>query len=198
MNSDNFVIVYGGSFNPPTIAHVILTQFIINEIKPKKLIVMPTFLPPHKEQSKLDENSRFELIYKTFNEVKGVEVSDLEYKLKGKSYTYKTLEVLRREYNDIYLAIGMDSFLSLPNWFNVDRILEISKVLVLKRGGYEFSTNDVFERYKNRFVFLDNPVLEISSSYVRDMIKEKKDFRFFVTDTTYKILHEFIDRGEYV
>lgn len=186
------VIVYGGSFNPPTIAHVILTKYIINTIKPDKLLVVPTFDPPHKTPGKMNVDERFDMVKETFSEVPGAEVTDIEYKLKGVSYTYKTIEELNKKYDDLYLLIGMDSYLSFGKWVKPESILENAKIMVARRGGYEFEPTEIYEKYKDRFVFIDNPVLEMSSSFVRNEIKNGNDVRFYVTDRTYDYINEFL------
>lgn len=186
------VIVYGGSFNPPTIAHVILTKYIINTVEPDKFLVVPTFDPPHKSPARMNVDERFDMVKETFSEINGAVVTDIEYKLKGVSYTYKTIEELKKEYDDLYLLVGMDSFLSFEKWVKPDIILKNSKIMVAKRGGYEFRTSEIYEKNKDRFVFIDNPVIEMSSSFVRDEIKNGKDVRFFVTDKTYDYINEFL------
>lgn len=192
MNLKNKVLIYGGSFNPPTIAHVIMSKYLMNELEPKELLVMPTYDPPHKKESRLNAYEKFDMVKETFEEIPGVHVTDVEYKLKGVSYTYKTIETLREKYDELYLVMGMDSFLSFPKWVKPERILELSNIIVLKRGGYTFKSNELYEKNKEKFFFLDNPVLEMSSTFVREQILEEKDVRFFVTDRTYDYINEIL------
>lgn len=186
------VIIYGGSFNPPTIAHVFMVKYIMNELKPEQFLVVPTYQPPHKNVSDINVYEKFDMVKETFEEIPGVKVTDIEYDLEGVSYTYKTLEVLSKKYDDLYLLIGMDSFLSFPKWYKTEKILSYAKILVLKRGGYKFKSHELYEKNKDKFVFLDNPVFELSSTFVREQIKKGNDVRFFVTDTTYEYINEYL------
>lgn len=192
MNLKNKVLIYGGSFNPPTIAHVIMAKYLMNELEPKELLVVPTYDPPHKKEGRINVYEKFDMVKETFEEIPGVHVTDVEYKLRGVSYTYKTIETLREKYDELYLVMGMDSFLSFPKWVKPERILELANIIVLKRGGYTFKSNELYEKNKEKFFFLDNPVLEMSSTFVREQILEEKDVRFFVTDRTYDYINEIL------
>ncbi|MCI5675076.1 MAG: nicotinate (nicotinamide) nucleotide adenylyltransferase [Ezakiella sp.] len=180
-------LLYGGSFNPPTIAHVMTLKYAKDHIKNDRLIVFPTAYPPHKDKSKLDDDLRFEIAKKTFEEM-GAAVSDIEFRLGGESFTYRTLEYFKEQYEDISLLMGMDSFLSLPKWKNADMVVELAKIIVLRRGGYELSEHELYLKNKSRFIFLDNPIFELSSTFVRQELASGRDIRYYVTDTTYELL----------
>lgn len=181
------ILLYGGSFNPPTIAHVMTLKYVKDYVKNDDLIVFPTAEPPHKKKSELDDNFRFYLAKKTFEEM-CAKVSDIEFRLGGESYTYRTLQYFKDIYNDISLVIGMDSFLSLPKWKNADLILNLANIIVLRRGGYVFKEHELYKNYKEQFTFLNNPLFELSSSFVRNEIDNGRDIRYYVTDLTYKLI----------
>lgn len=181
-------LLFGGAFNPPTIAHVLNVKYLSDTLCYDNFIVFPTGDPPHKEIECLDDETRFLLSKKVFEEIPGVNVSDIEFHLEGDSYTYRTLEKFDEFYDDMHMIIGMDSFLSLPKWKNVDRILELANIIVLRRGGYEFKPNELYEKNKEKFIFIENPIFEMSSSFVRERIKNNEDVRFYVTDTCNEFL----------
>ena len=181
-------IIFGGAFNPPTIAHLLNVKYLVDSLDFENFIVMPTGNPPHKEIECLDDESRFELAKISFEEIKGVSVSDYEFKNPGESFTFKTLEHFKNIYEDLSIVVGMDSFLSLPQWRKADEIIRLARVIVLRRGGYEFKGHDLYEAHKDRFVFIDNPIFEMSSSFVRDRLKAGKDVRFYVSDRAYEFL----------
>lgn len=181
-------LLFGGAFNPPTIAHVLNVKYLSDTLCYDNFIVFPTGDPPHKEIECLDDETRFLLSKKVFEEISGVTVSDIEFQLEGDSYTYRTLEEFSKSYKDMHLILGMDSFLSLPKWKNVDRILELANIIVLRRGGYEFKPHELYENNKEKFIFIENPIFEMSSSFVRERIKNNEDVRFYVTDTCNEFL----------
>ena len=181
-------IIFGGAFNPPTIAHVLNVKYLVDSLEFENFIVMPTGNPPHKDLECLDDETRLELAKIVFGEIDGVEVSDYEFRQAGESYTFKTLEHFKKTQEDLAILVGMDSFLSLPRWKNAEEILKLAKVIVMKRSGYEFAAHDLYEKYKDRFYFVDNPIFEMSSSFVRERLKAGKDVRFYVTDRAYEFL----------
>lgn len=183
-------IIFGGTFNPPTIAHVLNVKYLVDSLDFDNFLVMPTGNPPHKDLECLDDETRLELAKIVFGEIEGVEVSDYEFRQTGESYTFKTLEHFKKTHEDLTIVVGMDSYLSLPKWKNAEEILKLAKVMVMKRGGYEFKSHDLYEKYKDRFFFVDNPIFEMSSSFVRKRLKAGEDVRFYVTDRAYEFLKD--------
>lgn len=184
-------LLFGGAFNPPTIAHVLNVKYLSDTLCYDNFIVFPTGNPPHKELECLDDETRFLLSKKVFEEINDIKVSDIEFKMQGESYTYRTLHEFKKKYDDLHLIIGMDSFLSFSKWKNVDEILELSNIVVLKRGGYDFKETEIYLKHKDKFTFIDNPVFEMSSTFVRERLKNGDDIRFYVTDKCYEFLKKF-------
>ncbi|MDO5716543.1 MAG: nicotinate (nicotinamide) nucleotide adenylyltransferase [Tissierellia bacterium] len=177
-------IIYGGSFNPPTIAHILSIRYCINELQPKRFLILPTKTPPHKPSDGISDALRLEMICHTFEEMEGVEVCSVEYHMEEPSYTYKTMEILHDTYGKIHFLMGMDSYNTFAQWVKPDRILQFADILVLNRGGIKREDHSLLKSYSEKFVFLDNPVFELSSTEVRNMCKEGKDIHYFVLDST--------------
>lgn len=178
-------ILYGGSFNPPTIAHILCVRYMLNTWEPDNFLILPTKTPPHKPSDGIGDELRLDMIRHTFEVMQEVEVCPLEFHMEGPSYTYKTLAWMREKYEDVYFLMGMDSYNTFFQWVKPELILKYATMIVLRRGGVERQDHALYEQYKDRFIFLENPIFELSSTEVRTMCREKKDIRYFVLDRTY-------------
>lgn len=164
------IIFFGGSFNPPHIGHKIIANIAYDEYKPEKFIISATPNPPHKnDYDMIDHEKRKELCMKTFDN-KFI-ISDIEKTLPSPSYTLQTINFLHNIDSDIFLLIGGDSLKNFKSWYKYQDILKTSKLLVYPRLGYENLQTDI------PFVKLDAPIIEISSTYIRNRIKNKKTIK---------------------
>ena len=174
------IVIYGGSFNPPHIGHVAAAQSVYEELKPDKFLIIPTNMPPHKA---MEENSpqpmeRLEMCALAFGDIPGVEISDMEIRREGKSYTAFTIEELRQDYPDdeICLVMGTDMFLSFRSWYRYQYLLDNCTLAVLSREAYD---NYEIEQYKAELerdhaanvVIIPHQVLPMSSTEIRERLR---------------------------
>ena len=131
------LVIFGGSFNPPHTGHVSAARAVSKELKPDKLIVIPTFLPPHKalESGAPTPEQRLELCRLAFSGLPRLEVSDTEIARGGKSYTADTLRELRERYPDteLWLTVGTDMLRTLDSWYDAAYILRETKIAAVAR-----------------------------------------------------------------
>lgn len=127
--------IFGGTFNPPHNGHKKLALEIKNKAELDRIIVMPTFTPPHKEGKELASGEhRIRMCEMMFTE-DFFSISDREIRRQGKSYTYDTLVELKKEYPDdeLFLIIGSDMLLSFHTWFRYADILSMATLCVATR-----------------------------------------------------------------
>lgn len=197
--------LFGGTFNPPHLAH----KRLANEMKEKanldEIIVMPTFVPPHKNANDLAEcEDRLNMCRLTFFE-EYFSVSDLEIKRKGKSYTYDTLCELKKLFcNDkIFLIIGSDMLLSFHKWYNYKEILSLCTLCVISREDEKSAKQlDEYARKtlglkseEGEIIISNTKPFELSSTLIRERIKSGKDASGFVEENTLQYIKE---RGLYI
>ena len=188
------IAVYGGSFNPPHVAHVEAAREAARELRADKLIVVPAARPPHKdvEPGSPSSEERFELAKLAFADIPNCEVSDMEFKRPGRGYTVDTLEEIHAQYPDavLFLLMGEDMFLSFEQWKDYRRILELAEIAVFLRQ-YE---GDVYVRgeldhyeviYGARCTMIGCPPIKISSSELREMLKDRRG-NDFIPENVYK------------
>ncbi len=127
--------VYGGTFSPVHNGHIKAAEHFMNELALDRLLVIPTFLPPHKHEV-LGANcaERLDMLRLAFENDPRICVSDIEILRGGKSYTVDTLEELRKQKNgDYYLLCGTDMFLTLETWKDPRRIFELAVIVLGRR-----------------------------------------------------------------
>lgn len=189
--------IYGGSFNPFHLGHEKIVHFVLETLKLDKIIIIPVGIPSHRENNLEDSNIRLEICKKVFEDFDKVEVSDIEIKSKEKSYTYDTLlkimEIYGKE-NDYYEIIGEDSLNYFHAWKNYEKILELAKIIVLRRKLDSTCTNNNILINQKKIIFLENPFYDISSTEIRKKIKNKEDISNLVNEKVKDIiLKEMID-----
>lgn len=177
------IAVYGGSFNPPHPAHVRAARLAYAALAPDKLLVIPAAEPPHKALAagSPTPEERFELTKLAFRDFPEAEISDMELRRGGESYTSDTVEELAREYPgaELWLVIGTDMLTSFERWHEFRSILAGVALAVLPRNEGELPEIERcaarFEAlYGARVRIIDAAPLPMSSSEMRDMLVARR------------------------
>jgi nicotinate-nucleotide adenylyltransferase len=174
--------IYGGSFNPPHLGHVRAAKALLDMLSLDELLVIPAAIPPHKQLlGDAGTDQRLEMTRLAFSDISGITVSDMEIKRGGKSYTVDTLRALKDDNTDLYLLMGTDMFLTLDLWYKPDEICALCTICVARRESDPDLSRKIEEKlslYKEKLnikaVFIDYIPVELSSTEVRDMIKDNK------------------------
>lgn len=177
------IAVYGGSFNPPHPAHVRAARLAYAALAPDKLLVIPAADPPHKALAagSPTPEERFELTKLAFRDFPEAEISDMELRRGGESYTSDTVEELAWEYSgaELWLVIGTDMLTSFERWHEFRSILAGVALAVLPRNEGELPEIERcaarFEAlYGARVRIIDAAPLPMSSSEMRDMLVARR------------------------
>ncbi len=177
--------LYGGTFDPIHIAHLIIAEIACETFHLNELIFMPCAAPPHKSHVNMsDAHHRLEMVRLAIAGNPKFSYSDLEIKRGGTSYTVHTLETLTQHKkigpSDLYLIIGADNFLDFHKWKEPEHIMELCRLIAVGRPSFDLdhfisgNLNGIFE--------MPIPLMEISSSDIRDRVKNNKSIRYMVTD----------------
>lgn len=186
------IALYFGSFNPVHNGHLIIANHIANYTNLDRIWFVVSPQSPYKKQiSLLNENHRKHLIDLAIEGEKKLRSSNIEFKLPKPSYTSETLLYLSEKYtqNTFTIILGSDSFQNIKNWKNASYLLENYSFLIYERPGFKVKP----EMLSPRRVVLKAPLLQISSTQIRKMVKEKKSIRFLVPD----IVNEEIQNNQY-
>lgn len=178
--------IFGGSFNPPHIGHSILAENIREQLYLDKVIFIPSGKHPLKDDISIsDAEHRLNMARLAFEDDEHFEVSDMEIKIAKEGKTNYTVDTLIELYNlyqkdfiKLYLIIGIDNLIDFPRWKDPNKLFLISEVIVMNRPGY--LVQDVQDEFARKARYLSVPMLEISSTDIRNRIKENKSVKYIL------------------
>lgn len=189
----NKILIFGGTFNPIHNGHLILAENSINEEGFDKVVFIPTMNPYYKDT--LDFDTRLKMLKMAIKDNDKFAYSSIEkkYNLEGKLYLILE-KISNLSDDDVTILIGSDSLMNLDWWYKIDEILKKYKILVLRRDDedetIEMKINEYKEKYGADIKVLNNKRVEISSSMIREMIKEGKSIKYLVTDEVEKFIKD--------
>ena len=172
--------IYGGSFSPPHNGHLSAARQFVSELDLDELLIMPSHISPHKEtDSSLTSRHRFEMAELAFANLPRVKVSDYEIQKGDISYTAHTLSHFAKD-GDLYFLCGTDMFLTLSRWYRPDIIFQNATIVLASRenGSEEaiLQAKAAYEKdFNARIIILNNLVLPLSSTEVRNALREGLD-----------------------
>lgn len=185
--------IFGGTFNPVHKGHIMLAEYCMENVGLDRIIMIPTAVPPHKISNDLaSEDDRLNMCKLACRGKENFFVSDIEIKRQGKSYTYETLTQLKEIYPDdhLYTIMGADMFLTLNRWKNPEIIFEKSSIITIPRDEenkleLENFYNDVLKAMGASSIILPNPVMSVSSTFIRENLDN------------FNLISDMLDKGVY-
>lgn len=189
----NKILIFGGTFNPIHNGHLILAEHCINEEGFDEVVFIPTMNPYYKDT--LDFDIRLKMLKMAIKDNDKFAYSSIEkrYNLEGKLYLILE-KISKLSDDDITILIGSDSLMNLDWWYKIDEILKKYKILVLKRDDEDEDISIKIAEYKEKYgadiKVLNNKRVEISSSMIREMIKNGKSIKYLVRDDVEKFIRD--------
>ena len=181
--------LYFGSFNPVHIGHLAIANYFVEytDIDQLWFIISPQN-PFKKKQTLLPDYQRFELLYRAVGNDNKYRVCDIEFRMPKPSYTIDTLIYLQEKYPDYQFVIimGSDGLSTFNKWKNHEQIIRNYPRYVYPRTGSEHIKHEEHENIK----VVNAPLIEISSSFIRQSIKEGKDVKYFLPKDVYEYITE--------
>ena len=175
--------IFGGSFDPIHIGHAIIAQHIISSGAVDRLWFMVSPVNPLKADKirQVADTDRLRMVEMVSRPMEGVETSAFEFSMPKPSYTIDTLNSLQSKFpnDEFYLIIGGDNWQVFGKWRNYEEILAKYHVLIYPRLGYEVSIPD---ELKDRVAMVDAPIIELSSTEVRERLSNNQSVRYYVPD----------------
>ncbi|MBX4267432.1 nicotinate-nucleotide adenylyltransferase [Clostridium estertheticum] len=190
--------IFGGTFDPIHIGHIHIAYEALYSLKLDKILFMPAGNPPNKLNKQItDSKIRYDLVNKAIEGEINFEISDYEINKKENSYTYETIELFSKlqSRTEWYFLIGADSLIDLDNWKNVDRLLNGCQLVVYNRAGFALEKilkqkKSLESKYHNKIIFLDMPIIDISSTSIRESIKEGRNINYLLPKGVEKIVEK--------
>jgi len=182
--------IFGGTFSPPHLGHLLLAAEVKEKANLDRLIFMPCAIPPHKATADIPNGMhRLNMVNISIADNPDFEVSDMEIDAGGKSYTAKTLETLNGIFPDdrLCFVVGSDSLCEMERWFCPDEIFRRAEIVVAIRGGMREAQMDAAisffrQKYNADITKVEAKAIEMSSSDVRERIKAGKSVKYMVSD----------------
>lgn len=184
--------LYFGTFNPIHVGHLIIANHMAENTDLDQIWMVVTPHNPHKQKNTLlNDYQRLEMVQLATEDFNKIKPSDIEFKLEQPNYTVHTLAHLHDKYpkNVFSLIMGEDNLNSLHKWKNYQTILDHYSIYVYPRIGSD-SLKTTFNNHKNIFK-ISAPIIELSSTYIRDSIKNKKNIAPMLPQKVW----EYIDRN---
>lgn len=171
--------LFFGSFNPIHIGHLILANYILENTDLQELWFVVSPQNPFKQkESLLKDNHRLDMVKLALKNYPKIKVSDVEFSLPKPSYTIDTLVYLKEKYpkNKFVLIMGEDNLASLPKWKNADLLIDQYQIIVYPRI-FEAKKETISYLQHQHITLIKAPIIELSATEIRQMIKAKKNVR---------------------
>jgi nicotinate-nucleotide adenylyltransferase len=175
--------VFGGTFNPIHHGHLINIELIKENFNLDLILLIPAKIPVHKTvKDGIQPSERLNMVELAISGSEGFMVSELELKRESASYTITTLDELKMIYpgDELFLIIGSDSFNELDTWKDYKKILSGYPLIVMQRPGDTQLRDDLLSM--GRVELHKQSMIEISSSMIRDRVKQGLPIRYLTTD----------------
>lgn len=181
--------LFFGSFNPVHIGHLIIANYMANYTFLDEVWFVVSPQNPFKDKKSLGNMyDRLEMVNLAIEGADNLRASDIEFSLPQPSYTIDTLTHLSEKYptKEFLLIMGEDNLMGITKWKNADILLRDYKIIVYPRPGYDAGEM----RNHPAITMTDTPVMELSSTFLRNAIKEGKSVKFYTPDPVI----DFIDK----
>jgi len=177
----NNIGLYFGTFNPIHIGHLAIANYLIENSNLSQIWMVVTPHNPHKKKSTLlDDYQRLHMVHIATEDYLKIQASNVEFSLPQPNYTVNTLAHLTEKYpnNEFTLIMGEDNLKSLHKWKNYQVLLDEYHIIVYPRISEGHIPEDLLNH--NSVTRIDAPIMEISSTMIRNGIKAGKDLRYFL------------------
>jgi nicotinate-nucleotide adenylyltransferase len=179
--------LFFGSFNPIHLGHTAIARSMIETGKIDQLwFVVSPQNPLKNREYLLPDEYRLKMVEMAIEDEPEFRASDIEFGMPKPSYTISTLDFLRKMYPDyrFIIVMGADNLIQLKKWKNYEIILKENSFLIFPREGSDL---DKIE-FKANYTLVHSPLIDISSTTIRKLISEKKDFRKYLHPNVFKYI----------
>ena len=178
--------ILGGTFNPPHLGHLIMAEQVGDQLGLDEVRFMPDAQPPHVDEKKtIAAIDREHMVERAIADNPRFKLETTELKRGGKSYTYDTIKALKAQHPEVqyYFIIGGDMVDYLHTWYRIDDLVKLVTFVGIKRTKYSTTS-------KYPVIWVDAPVVDISSTQIRQKISRGHSVRYLVPDAVADYIKE--------
>ncbi|PKP44672.1 MAG: nicotinic acid mononucleotide adenylyltransferase [Bacteroidetes bacterium HGW-Bacteroidetes-13] len=183
--------LFFGTFNPIHVGHLIIANYMAENADLEQVWLVVTPHNPHKKKSTLlDDYQRLEMVFRATEDYGKLRPTDIEFKLSQPSYTVNTLAVLSEKYSEhqFSLIVGEDNLKTFHKWKNYEYILKQHQLYVYPRLTAEKMDESLINH--SNIHYAEAPIIEISSTFIRNQIEAGKNVRPMLPEKVWKYLDE--------
>ncbi|NLL80005.1 MAG: nicotinate-nucleotide adenylyltransferase [Clostridiales bacterium] len=188
----------GGTFNPVHNGHLLLAEHAREELKLDQVMFIPSGVSYMKDQAHiLSADIRFQMVELAVEDNPFFSVSDIEIRKKGNTYTWETIQNLKKIYTgcEFVFLVGADSLFQMENWRNPEKIFAECKIGAAVREGMDYDAclakaEELKCRFQAEILLLHTERVDISSTDIRSRCREKKSIRYLVPEKVQKFMEE--------
>ena len=189
--------IFGGTFDPPHLGHMILASEALEQLQLDKLLWMVTAMPPHKvSEDVLAVEKRLALTRAAIANFPQFELSTMEIDRPGPHYSVDTVGLVKDLFpeSEIFFLMGQDSLRDLPHWYDSELFLDRCTGLgVMRRPGIETVLKDLTDQYPQiiqKIHWFETPLVDISSHDIRRRIQEERTYQFFLPEDVFQLIEK--------
>lgn len=178
--------IFGGTFDPPHIAHSIIAERVLEEFGLDQIVWVPAFDPPHKSLHQLSSfTHRVAMVDAAVSNHFSFQVSEIESTLDCPTYTIRMLRALRKQFSHAkrYLILGGDSLNHFHTWMEPEAIMEHVDLIVYPRAGHLIEEMDLPPYLSDQIHYIQAPMMSLSGEHVRTCLSEEKSIRYLVLES---------------
>lgn len=178
--------IFGGTFNPPHIGHIIIANEVLHALSLDEVRLMPNATPPHKKKDEhITESDRLEMVRLAIKDIPKMTVETIELDRGGTSYTFDTMELLqaREPSATFYFIIGGDQVEYLPKWYRIDELVKKVQIVGVPRPNTSLKS-------AYPIIKLEIPQIDLSSTLIRHRLESGKTTKFLLPE----LVSDFIQK----
>jgi nicotinate-nucleotide adenylyltransferase len=193
---EELIGIYGGSFDPFHNGHLRLLEGVQKRFRFKKIIIVPTYNSPHKENSLFSNQERISIIESAVCSFSYFEIDDIEIS-KGKvCYTYDTVTELHQKYSHtkFYFLMGVDAWSLRFSWHRINDLMKILNFIIVGRPSRERRIDDSITRdlyTANNITYHEGEMLDISATQIKGLLLKGEDISSYVAPDTCELINNF-------
>lgn len=187
MKHNKRIGLFGGLFDPPHLAHLILAQAVLEEFRLSEILFIPSYNPPHKRRFS-PYNIRRKMLERAIKENPRFKLTDIESSWTGKTYTVDILKTLKKNITgDMFLIIGSDQWIDIKSWKTPNEIGNFCRLIIIPRPGFTIME----KKLKGSKIMVGHtPGIGISSTMIRNLVASGRSIRYLVPRTVEKYIKQ--------